>query len=314
MDSPVIIRGMYSNKTFVPTDPVPDVEGPAELIVHTHGSPPKTLYHYCGADAFSVILKSKEVWLSSADFTNDYTEGKLIVEKAKQRLEAARNEPFPNKLRNALCENAITPFIACFSSESDLLSQWRGYTNSGAGFAIGFSLQALVDECTKATQVRGRIYIDRVRYEEGEQESLLVNCINGHICVDTSARREGCDGVIGQLPAACDDIQILAGFCKNRGFREEAEYRILLRPALGSDPTTGGAVFDVGTSPLQFRLTDRGMVPYYTLRFSEGAISRIVLGPKNWARDNEDALRFSLKANSYDAENIEISRSEVTLR
>lgn len=34
MDSPVIIRGTFSNKTFFPTDPLPEAEGPAELIVH----------------------------------------------------------------------------------------------------------------------------------------------------------------------------------------------------------------------------------------------------------------------------------------
>jgi hypothetical protein len=30
----VIIRGTFSNKTFVPADPLPEAEGPAELIVH----------------------------------------------------------------------------------------------------------------------------------------------------------------------------------------------------------------------------------------------------------------------------------------
>ncbi len=35
MDSPVVIRGTFFNKTFVPTDPLPEAEGPAELIVHT---------------------------------------------------------------------------------------------------------------------------------------------------------------------------------------------------------------------------------------------------------------------------------------
>jgi hypothetical protein len=34
MDSPLIIRGTFSNKTFVPTDPLPEAEGPAELIVY----------------------------------------------------------------------------------------------------------------------------------------------------------------------------------------------------------------------------------------------------------------------------------------
>ena len=34
MNSPVIIRGTFFNKTFVPTDPLPEAEGPAELIIH----------------------------------------------------------------------------------------------------------------------------------------------------------------------------------------------------------------------------------------------------------------------------------------
>ena len=35
MDTPVVIRGTFFNKTFVPTEPLPEAEGPAELIVHT---------------------------------------------------------------------------------------------------------------------------------------------------------------------------------------------------------------------------------------------------------------------------------------
>ena len=40
MDSPppVIIRGTFSNKVFVPADPLPEAEGPAELIVHVRSS------------------------------------------------------------------------------------------------------------------------------------------------------------------------------------------------------------------------------------------------------------------------------------
>jgi len=34
MNSIVVIRGVFSNKVFVPTDPLPEAEGPAELIVH----------------------------------------------------------------------------------------------------------------------------------------------------------------------------------------------------------------------------------------------------------------------------------------
>ena len=47
--SSVIIRGSFAGGTFVPIDETPDVEGPAELIVHSDmGALPETLYHYCG--------------------------------------------------------------------------------------------------------------------------------------------------------------------------------------------------------------------------------------------------------------------------
>jgi hypothetical protein len=49
MNSPVIIRGVFSNKVFVPTDPLPEADGPAELIVHTELSKEPTHSIY---DAF----------------------------------------------------------------------------------------------------------------------------------------------------------------------------------------------------------------------------------------------------------------------
>ena len=37
MDTPLVIRGHFSHQAFVPDQPLPDIEGPAELIVY----PPK---------------------------------------------------------------------------------------------------------------------------------------------------------------------------------------------------------------------------------------------------------------------------------
>ena len=51
MDSPVVIRRTFFNKTFVPTDPLPDAEGPAELIVHAASSkePKHSIFDALGA-------------------------------------------------------------------------------------------------------------------------------------------------------------------------------------------------------------------------------------------------------------------------
>lgn len=59
MNSPVVIRGTFFNKTFVPSDPLPEAEGPAELIVHPEMSkePPHSIF-----DAFGTAehLRSAE--------------------------------------------------------------------------------------------------------------------------------------------------------------------------------------------------------------------------------------------------------------
>ena len=36
MESPVIIRGTFTNQVFVPEGPLPKIEGRAELIVYEH--------------------------------------------------------------------------------------------------------------------------------------------------------------------------------------------------------------------------------------------------------------------------------------
>jgi hypothetical protein len=44
MENPLVIRGTFVNKAFVPEGPLPDAEGPAEMIVDTQASaaePPK---------------------------------------------------------------------------------------------------------------------------------------------------------------------------------------------------------------------------------------------------------------------------------
>ena len=86
-------------------------------------------------------------------------------------------------------------------------------------------------------------------------------------------------------------------------------------PKSRDDKATGLAIFDVGTSPLQFRVADRGIIPYYTFPFPQDAITRIGLGPKNYARTNGDAreaFRSFLRVNGYNVDRIEIYEAEAT--
>jgi hypothetical protein len=75
MDSPLIIRGKFSHQTFVPDGLLPEVEGPAELIVYVQPtqvetSPSPSIFDFVGKAPFlrsaedidSQIRAEKQAW------------------------------------------------------------------------------------------------------------------------------------------------------------------------------------------------------------------------------------------------------------
>ncbi len=73
MDSPVVIRGTFTNKVFVSIDPLPEAEGPAELIVHARA--PATSRHSI-YDAFGKAAQPR---------TGDDLDALLAEERASWR-------------------------------------------------------------------------------------------------------------------------------------------------------------------------------------------------------------------------------------
>lgn len=58
MDTPLVIRGHFSHQAFVPDQPLPDIEGPAELIVY----PPAPVVRKAkGHSMFSVFGKAAQL-------------------------------------------------------------------------------------------------------------------------------------------------------------------------------------------------------------------------------------------------------------
>lgn len=109
-------------------------------------SNPKTLYHYCSPENFLRILQSREIQLSALKLSNDTLEGKLV---ARTLLRIAERNKMDEQHRQRLLEmleffeTSCEGLGFCLSADGDLLSQWRGYANDGAGIAIGFSTDYL---------------------------------------------------------------------------------------------------------------------------------------------------------------------------
>jgi len=112
--------------------------------------------------------------------------------------------------------------------------------------------------------------------------------------------------------SAFEALWKLASICKNPGFCEEKETRIVLMP---DGTLAGGEVLgDKGISELAFRVSQNRLIPYFTFPFVPEAVVEVRLGPKNSERDSHYAVRMLLHKNGYNIDIIPIINSETTYR
>lgn len=133
------------------------------------------IYHYCGMNSFFGIVTNKNIRLSNAYKTNDYTELEWIFSIMENSMATVFKTEFIPSLRKSYqkwLENYFKPHIACFSKDGDLLSQWRAYANDGKGISIGFNRKYF--ESVKMLDNKEFEIFDVV-YRCKEQEKLLNN-------------------------------------------------------------------------------------------------------------------------------------------
>ena len=122
---------------------------------------PKTLYHYCSIETFFHIIKTKAIWLSDIEKSNDslelqylkkeYAKWAKIICHVFADHQRKTNTPFDEKRLEALSSvlsdiSSLTitkTWVFCLSEKGDLLSQWRGYADDGYGVSIGFDARYL---------------------------------------------------------------------------------------------------------------------------------------------------------------------------
>jgi hypothetical protein len=176
----------------------------------------------------------------------------------------------PAKLRS---DSSLFVHAACFCTDGDLLSQWRGYGGGVGGFAIGFDTSALQPNATSGTL--GGPSLERIVYDERAAAPLL-DGLYDQIAVNPSAH----EGVQTEYQSA--KALAVAARIKHPGFREEHEYRLL-------------SIETGQPDDLSFRATATGLVPFRTYAFPAEAIKQIVIGPTE-DRRNYRAARQLVRA------------------
>ena len=159
------------------------------------------LYHYCSKETFKSIIANRTIWLSDISKSNDSTELVSALLQAREKLQPSSTQF--GKI-NELIEGIQTVLISwafCMSEDGDLLSQWRGYANDGAGFSIGFDEGIM---SINLEMIENTIGLELVKMNYGYEKA-----------VDFDREEE-----ILSLMIDCFH-------CKNAAFREEREHRLV---------------------------------------------------------------------------------------
>lgn len=293
------------------------------------------LYHYCSASTLLAILKSSSLRLGDVSEMNDSMERHWGLEALAQELEKQRKhapESFMDFMDAAALRagNESICLASCFSTQSDVLSQWRAYAENGAGFAIGLDpfvlqtmpvtlLEVCYDRQTQAERIADGVdYLRELHQLIGRPEPALEASLTEEQLQDDET------GLPPLLRAQIDRFALAVRFLtldlvafKNPAFSEESEVRLVHYVVVREDqrvelvPVKSPSKWPDGREPkLDFAM--RGSVPicYSDVPISRKAIKEVVIGPR--AVVEEEALTRLLVTLGY--EGVELSRSVASYR
>ena len=252
------------------------------------------MYHYCSGDTLLSILRHKTLRFSDVNLLNDAEEGiwgyKIFIEAVNRIIKREKiPTTFPEiplkwleDVDKVWSESAfaLSSFLACFSRDPDSLSQWRAYADDGRGFAIGFSISQLR---------RLPIQILDILYDEKRQTKEMIIALGG-LFLEMTEREKFND--VPWFRERCILLRATSLGFKNPAWRDEKELRCQHVVVTNLDArrwtleSAGGesAGVTVDPLPIQFRIREGTIVPYFDMPFELSArrrpIKEIVLGPK----------------------------------
>ena len=251
---------------------------------------------------------------------NDFREDTLFRKPLQIALQSFVNRSEPEKqLLQRIVDEYVSrvdfPYVACFSRDEDMLSQWRAYADNGKGIAIGIKLGAL-PHFDLLMQEHGKIIsrpviIDEVSYNQEDDEVDFMKKILSACLINYQKGKSEVE-VIGQGIIALNRLSI---FAKGKGFEEEHEVRLVYHPCyrnllanLNCETPKGHDHDDI-----EFRIREGRILSYFTYQLPREAIHSIILGPKCTV----DFAQLTLFLNRYAPQvriNNKIYHSKITYR
>lgn len=241
----------------------------------------ETIYHYTSVDSFLKIITGRTIWVSSVTEMNDSFESTWYEQYAKN--------PESNKVVDIINDRRSNKqfHVCCFSKYPDLLSQWRGYGDGGAGVAIGFNKRKLEDRCAGLQSATIHAEIFDVIYDISEQERFFNNVCN-------SKEKE----------INFNDLRKLPFILKSPSFLEEGEVRLFME--------VSARTYTELELKIKYRVVNGNIITYTEFPFEMTDIEDIIVGPKSSL--NIESADFKQLCSTYLKVSGQVKRSQLTLR
>lgn len=145
------------------------------------------IFHYTDAQGLLGIIESNTLWAFDIRSMNDeqeYFYGRRLAEKQLEAIASKQTDPSARERAHWLLDRLgsineaihIPTYVASFSENPDLLSQWRAYCRGG-GFSIGFDAESL----RKLASTQGFV-LEPCIYDDAEQNRRIAASLHeGHV-------------------------------------------------------------------------------------------------------------------------------------
>lgn len=271
-------------------------------------------YHYCSVDVLLSILKNEVLRLSDIEKSNDYAERKWMVNKIKEEfINTVSEENFLEEKEKLIIafsrwknqfEILDNIYATCFSTDGDLLSQWRAYAQDGRGVAIGFSGELLkkVNAFKYGIKFLPIIYDHEKQKEYGrfQAKKILELLLKGDFLFHAMSE------------VFTNDLEKLCCY-KNPAFSEEKEWRLCIALSPECRINKKGYYEPFVMSEIKLYSNQKRILTYLDLSYTKiknEIIKEIILGPK--CEISEKDIHQMLFILGYETQDIEIKKSKAT--
>lgn len=266
------------------------------------------VYYYCNVSTALAILRDKELWMTDIRNLNDLNELTGVynmffnlLEEYDHKHENVLGSMFNIARQSGAIQlyerpSAAHPYyVACFSKNSDSVSQWVSFAEDGMGVAIGFDEAQLKQVATAdGLEYHAITYVheDEMRDRIPEIYGYLLqgSYDTGHKLMDATMLR-------------IKELYKSGAYYKTHHYRSENEKRIIYEyPRDAKGLPEGWALKNVKAYAKKNMINT--CVP---LAFPKSAIKAIITGPKYQKNDYE--LEMALAVLGYNVSDINIQES-----